>query len=97
MGPSSSSLVLYSRGTKYRSFALPTEVEASFKATLEGLVYLARPPLETCAVVKACGLGPSATPLPAFVIQGVWNHFFQPGQNNLVDIKGGEGALPQRG
>lgn len=50
---SSSSLTLDSRGAQSRSWALPTEVEASPKTIMEGLAYMARSLLEGVAVVKA--------------------------------------------
>lgn len=52
-GVSSSSLTGAGRGAKSRSWALPTEVEASLKTIVEGLAYMARSPLEGVAVVKA--------------------------------------------
>lgn len=52
-GVSSSSLTLDSRGAQSRSWALPTEVEASPKTIVEGLAYMARSLLEGVAVVKA--------------------------------------------
>lgn len=87
-GVSSSSLTVDSRGAKSRSCALSTEVEASLKTIV------ARSPLEGVAVVKGMWTWAKCGPLAhTFVIQGVWN-YFQSGQNNLVDIKGG-GTLSQ--
>lgn len=58
---------------------------------------MVRPPLEAVAVVKEMWTWAKYGSLASLpLVQGVWNYYFQSGQNNLVDISGREwGTFPK--